>query len=127
VTVDQEQTRIEHDLEQSAADGIEELIGATSVLRSELNTHETICRKVLDEMRVNRKITGVLPDVRADAWRAAITNALRRFEAARHRVLLVLVAIQVQEGRSIGEVAKAWGVSRQLASRWVQESSGLEE
>jgi len=127
VTVDQGPARVEHDLEQSAADGIEELIGATSVLRSELTTHEAICRKVLDGMRVEREISGVLPDVRADAWRAAITDALRRFEAARHRVLLVLVAIQVQEGRSIGEVAKAWGVSRQLASRWVREGSGLRE
>ena len=127
MTVGQGPARIEHDLEQSATDGIEELIGATSVLRSELNAHEAICRKVLDEMRVDREITGTLLHVRADAWRAAVTNALRRFEAARHRVLLVLVAIQVQEGRSIGEVAKDWGVSRQLASRWVQESSGLRE
>ena len=49
---------------------------------------------------------------------AAITDALRGFEAARHRVLLVLVAIQVLDGRSIGEVARAWSVSRELASRW---------
>ncbi|GEM_PF-2639256 len=69
VTVEQGPARIEHDLEQSTADGLEGLIGATSVLRSELNAHEAICRKVLDEMRVDHEVTGGLPDVRADAWR----------------------------------------------------------
>ena len=112
-------------LRRAAADGIEELIGATSVLRSELNAHEVTCRRVLDEVRVDHEITGVLPEVRADAWRAAVTDAIRGFEAARHRVRLLLVAIEVDEGRSIGEVARIWGVSRQLASRWVQESATL--
>jgi hypothetical protein len=112
-------------LRGSAADGIEELIGATSVLRSELNAHEVTCRKVLDEVRVDHEITGVLPEVHADTWRSAVTDAIRGFEAARHRVRVLLVAIEVEEGRSIGEVARSWGVSRQLASRWVQESAGL--
>ena len=112
-------------LRQLAAGGIEELIGATSVLRSELNAHEATCRKVLDEVRIDHEITGVLPQVQADTWRSAVTDAIRNFEAARHRVRLLLVAIEVEEGRSIGEVARSWGVSRQLASRWVQESAGL--
>jgi len=112
-------------LRRAAADGIEELIGATSVLRSELNVHEDTCRKVVDEVRVDHEITGVLPEVRADSWRAAVTDAIRGFEAARHRVRLLLVAIEIEEGRSIGDVARSWGVSRQLASRWVQESTTL--
>ena len=112
-------------LRRAAADGIEELIGATSMLRAELNAHEVTCRRVLDEVRVDHEMTGVLPEVRADAWRAGVTDAIRSFEAARHRVRLLLVAIEVDEGRSIGEVARCWGVSRQLASRWVQESATL--
>ena len=40
-------------LRRSAAESIEELIGATSVLRTELNAHEATCRKVLDEVRVD--------------------------------------------------------------------------
>jgi hypothetical protein len=114
-------------LRHAAADGIEKLIGATSVLRSELNAHEATCRKVLDEVRVDHEISGVLPQVQADTWRSAVTDAIRGFEAARHRVRLLLVAIEVEEGRSIGEVARSWGVSRQLASRWVQESTRLRD
>jgi hypothetical protein len=127
VTVDQESAPSIHDLKVSAADGIEQLIGATSVLRSELNSHEVICNQLLDEVRVDHQITGVLPAIHADTWRSAVTDAIRGFEAARHRVRLLLVAIEVQEGLSIGEVAKSWGVSRQLASRWVQESATLED
>ena len=69
----------------------------------------------------------MLPAIQADTWRSAVTDAIRGFEAARHRVRLLLVAIEVEEGLSIGEVAKSWGVSRQLASRWVQESATLED
>jgi len=112
-------------LRREAADGIEELIGATSVLRAELDAHEVTCHHVLDEVRIDQSITGVLPRVGAVAWRAGVTDAIRGFEAARHRVRLLLVAIEVDEGRSIGEIARSWGVSRQLASRWVQESAGL--
>jgi hypothetical protein len=114
-------------LRRAAADGLEGLIGATSVLRTELDAHEATCRKVLDEVRVDQAITGVLPRVQADTWRSAVTDAIRGFEAARHRVRLLLVAIEVEEGRSIGDVARSWGVSRQLASRWVQESAVLHD
>ena len=126
MTVDQEPTSSTHALKTSAATGIEELISATATLRSELTTHEAICHQLLDEVRVDHELTGVLPAIHADTWRSAITDAIRGFEAARHRVRLQLVAIEVKEGLSIGEVAKSWGVSRQLASRWVQESATLE-
>lgn len=125
MTVDQGPVPTANTLKELAANGIEELIGVTSILRSELNVHEAICRTLLDEVRVDHEITGVLPEIHADTWRSAVTDAIRGFEAARHRVRLLLVAIEVAEGRSIGEVAKSWGVSRQLASRWVQESVGL--
>ena len=71
------------------ADGIEELIGATSVLRSELDAHEATCRKVLDEVRVDHEITGVLPEVQADTWRSAVTEATASFEASCHWVRLL--------------------------------------
>jgi len=114
-----------HELKVSAADGIEELIGATAILRSEMTGYEVICRRLLDEVRVDHDLIGVLQDIHADSWRSDVTDAIRGFEAARHRVRLLLVAIEVEEGLSIGEVAKSWGVSRQLASRWVQETAEL--
>ena len=110
-------------LKQVAAEDIEELIGVTSILRSELTDHESVCRKLLSEVRVDQQLAGVLSQIGADTWRSAVTDAIRGFEAARHRVRLLLVAIEVEEGESIGDVARSWGVSRQLASRWVQEST----
>lgn len=126
MTVDQEPASSDHTLKTSAAAGIEELISATAILRSELTTHEAVCYQLLDEVRVDHELSGVLPAIRADTWRSAVTDAIRGFEAARHHVRLLLVAMEVNEGLSIGEVAKSWGVSRQLASRWVQESATLE-
>jgi len=125
MTGDPGPARTDRPLMSSTADALEELIGVTSVLRSELNAHEVICRKLLGEVRVDHEITGVLPEIHAETWRSAVTDAIRNFEAARHRVRLLLVAIEVEEGGSIGDVAKSWGVSRQLASRWVQESGTI--
>ena len=114
-------------LKQSTATALESLIGVTSMLRSELNAHEVICRKLLSEVRIGHRVTGMLPEIHADTWRSTVTDAIRDFEAARHRVRLLLVAIEVEEGESIGGVAKGWGVSRQLASRWVQESATIQD
>ena len=97
------------------------------MLRSELNVHEAICRKLLSEVRVDHEITGVLPEIHADTWRSTVIGAIRGFESARHQVRFLLVAIEVEEGGSISEVAQSWGVSRQLASRWVHESATVED
>jgi hypothetical protein len=108
VTVGHCRPRTAHDIKMSAADGIGELIGATSILRSELTSHEATCRKALSEVRVDHEITGVLTEIHAGTWRSAISDVFRGFEAARHRLRLLEVAMEVEDGRSIGEVAKSW-------------------
>ena len=127
MTGDTEPSRSSRPLKQSTATALEGLMGVTSVLRSELSAHEVICRKLLAEVRIGHQVTGVLTEIHADTWRSTVTDAIRDFEAARHRVRLLLVAIEMEEGESIGKVAKGWGVSRQLASRWVQESATIQD
>jgi hypothetical protein len=126
MTGDQEPIRSIRSLKQSTAHAIGELIGVTSMLRSELIDHEVICRKLLGDVPVDHEIAGVLQEIHAETWRSAVTDAIRGFEAARHRVRLLLVAIEVEEGGSIGKVARSGGGSRQLASRWVQESATIQ-
>jgi len=66
----------------------------------------------------------------ADALKAAggpirrreVTEALEKFEAARHRLRLAMFALASEEGTSASEVARQLGISRQLASRLAREA-----
>jgi len=108
-----------------ASSGVEELISTSRLLRQQLGVHEDVCRKVIAGLDQGAPMAYLLDDVEAASWRGVVTEAVKGFEVARHRVRLILVAIAVDEGMSITDVAKRWGVSRQLASRWVQESADL--
>ena len=112
-------------LRASAEAGIGDLIESTVMLQRQLVAHEAVCRRILADVREDMPVASLLPDVQADNWRSAVTAAIQGFEITRHRLRLVLVAMSVDEGMSIAEVARNWGVSRQLASRWVQESTAL--
>ncbi len=108
-----------------ASSGIEELISSTVLLRRQLVAHEAVCRRVVSGVEEGVPVACLLEDIRADSWRSVLTEAIKGFEVARHRVRLLMVAIAVDEGMSITDMARSWGVSRQLASRWVQESADL--
>lgn len=112
-------------LVRAAASGLEGLIESTVALRRELVTHEAVCRRVLSDVQDGHTMGSVLPAVQADTWRSALTDAMKGFEMTRHHARLVLVAMSVDEGCSIADIARTWGVSRQLASRWVQEAATM--
>jgi len=122
MTVDQGTRHVAAPPTESAVADLEELIESTVALRHRLVTHEAVCRRILDEVQHRAAIGCVLPAVRADRWRAAVTDAIKGFEVTRHRVRLDLVGMSLDEGMSIAEIARSWGVSRQLASRWAHEA-----
>jgi len=101
--------------------GIETLIERTAALRRELEDHEVTCRRILAHVAGDASIGWVLSEVGADRWRSSVTEAIQAFETSRHAVRISLVALSVADGMTIAEVARSWGVSRQLASRWVHE------
>jgi D-serine deaminase-like pyridoxal phosphate-dependent protein len=122
MTVDERSLIAPDPLRSEAADRIVRLMDATSALRSQLDTQQSVSAVVLAAVLDDVPVSYVLPEVRADKRRSALTESIKEFELARHQTRLVLVAMAVDEGMSIADVARAWGVSRQLASRWVRES-----
>jgi len=122
VTIDERLLPLSGPRHDEVAGGLEELIEATRFLRRQLDVHEAACRRVLADVEDGVPIGSALSGVRADNWRSAVTAAIQRFEATRHRSRLALVAMSLDDGASISEIARTWGVSRQLASRWVQET-----
>ena len=51
-------------------------------------------------------------------------DALNGLEQARHRLRLAAMAGCLAAGMSIGELARQWGFSRQLAARYASEVRG---
>jgi hypothetical protein len=92
--------------------------------RSALKTAEDVVRRNL------RRKNPVLPTadtLRADPvrrYRSEVDEALRRLTRARHDALISIFAVALEEGMTIGELARNYGFSRQLAARYAKEARG---
>ncbi len=92
--------------------------------RSALKTAEDLLRRNL------RRKSPILPTaeaLRADPvaqYRSEVDEALRRLTRARHDVLVSIFAVALDHGMTIGELARNYGFSRQLAARYVKEARG---
>lgn len=58
----------------------------------------------------------------APVIRSELTDAMDDFERARHDVRLAFFALGAEQGKSMSEMGRALGVSRQLASRLAAEA-----
>ena len=100
---------------------------------SELNEAAEHLRAVL--LRYNKASAGVaalidqgahlvtaLQDLKGPERRSEVTYALGEFEAARHKVRLAMFALATEQGSSFSDLARALGISRQLASRLAAEA-----
>lgn len=85
-------------------------------LRSIRDTY-TELRRILEE---GGSVAGALRAVGADEARQAMTAVLDDFERRRHDSRLSLIAADLDEGSTINEISRTWGISRQLASRYVK-------
>ena len=47
---------------------------------------------------------------------------MAEFERHRHSTRITLTAAALEEGMTIGQIARAWGFSRQLAARYAREA-----
>jgi hypothetical protein len=56
--------------------------------------------------------------------RKALDDSLYRLERARHAILIEVFRVALADGMSIGELARNYGFSRQLASRYAKEARG---
>src|SRR5271166_1112624 len=100
---------------------IRELVEASALLREKLQQYETTMNKIAGRLEKGEpgitaaKGTGIPSD------RRLVTEAIDNFEAARHELRLALMALGREEGASISEVGRVFGISRQLAARLAGE------
>ena len=103
--------------------GLHEFRQEAATLRAALRRFERAmeraCRQVEREVPVHE----IMGQIGVGELRADLVERLTRFEEARHRMRTACFRLSLTEGLSIGAIARLWGISRQLASRLVNETA----
>lgn len=107
-------------LREEAARDLEALIVAVDELGACLRSTKESYVGVHRAVEEGAPVAGVLRGAQADQTRQAMTAALDDFERCRHVSRLSLIAAELEEGSTINEISRTWGISRQLASRYVK-------
>jgi translation initiation factor 2B subunit (eIF-2B alpha/beta/delta family) len=89
--------------------------------RDQLKTMEMMMRRVRRMIESGKGAGDVARANNAAAARAATSEIIREVQAARHRAQQAQFKLAAAEGSTMAEIARGWGVSRQLVSRMVKE------
>jgi hypothetical protein len=103
---------------------LDRLLEGAEALEARLATTKVSYKRARDRLAEGSSVNDALADAQAGDTRQKLTEALDEFEQLRHASRLSLVAAGIEEGMTITAVGRAWGVSRQLASRMAKEVRG---
>ena len=98
------------------------LVQAADELRAGLLQHRRAITKVTSLVSSGIPGLDALAAVDAEEARRELSDLLARFETARRRARQAIIALCVEEGTTTSEVARRFGISRQLASRLRSEA-----
>jgi len=108
-------------LRQTVIADLRELEESVSKLRAKLQLLETR----VERGRLHLEAGGTAGDLSRVSQvmevRAEANAALTEMQQARHRAQRSLFLLTAEEGYSLAEIARSWGISRQLVSRMTKE------
>ena len=102
--------------------GLREFQQEAATLRTALRRYELVLGRVCRTVEQGAPLHEVMRKIGVSDLRADLVERLERFEDARHRMRVACFRMSLTEGLSIGDIARLWGISRQLASRLVNEA-----
>ncbi len=109
---------------ESVQQAIRDLIQAYRDVRSMARKHEATLSRALERLERGTDVPSNIDAIPPDQPRRESVEALDRLEQARHALRLAAMADCLGAGMSIGEFARRWGFSRQLAARYARELRG---
>jgi hypothetical protein len=109
-------------LERQATSSMKEFLDALADARDEIRRSEQGIRRTLRKVERGQGLAAVVIADEPSESRQSYDDAMEALTTLRHRTRSLLFALAVEEGLSIGEVGRTWGISRQLASRYVREA-----
>lgn len=110
-------------LENEAVESVEELIEALVNAAVEIRNTEQSLRLALKRVHEGEELESVLMMVQPAGLRQALNDALELVNQHRHVTRLKVFELALERGHSIADLGRAWGISRQLASRYIKETS----
>jgi len=110
-----------HD-QQNMLDSYDELMESTERLLGMLRSTRAQNRKIRLQLEDGSSIREVFSAIPTGDLRQSMTQAMAEVASARHKVRQMAFARGLEEGMSIGELARMWGFSRQLAARYAKEA-----
>jgi hypothetical protein len=99
----------------------EALLVAIESLRSRLAGYESAVPDFITRIKSGERVDEAIQGVGAATIRSEITEAIDAFETTRREFRTAALALGLEQGLSASEVARAFGFSRQLASRLASE------
>jgi len=109
---------------QEVIDSLEELKAAAAKLRASLSRLEERVERGRQLLREGGAIADLPRVAHVMEERAAVNAAMAEMQQARHRSQRSMFLLAVEEGFSLAEIARTWGISRQLVSRMTKEPPG---
>jgi hypothetical protein len=104
---------------QAAIRDLERLCDAVDELGEALRYSKKQYRKALRSLQEGVSVEAALGRADSANTRTSLTLALAAFEKRRHSSRMSLICAGASQGSSINSISKSWGISRQLASRYV--------
>jgi DNA-directed RNA polymerase specialized sigma24 family protein len=112
-------------LRHTADATLDDLLAASTALRRELLGWERALKRMLRHLQRGRETGDVHKLMSIAEHRLTLQRALERFETKRHVSRRAIFVLAAAEGRSLADIARDWGVSRQLVSRIIHEDAPL--
>jgi hypothetical protein len=104
---------------------VAQLEEAARTLRAELRLMEAKYRRTRLALEKGDNCPDVFSASGGGISRKRITDALESYEQQQHRTRTAIVAVALAEGMSVSGIGRAWGFSRQLASRYAREAADV--
>jgi len=108
-------------LRRDVLSALDELDVATEESGRLFDRLRTQARHLRPQIERGAKASDLTHSLRISDCRAAVSQALTRIEKARHQFQRAMFLLAAAEGASLADIARAWGISRQLVSRMTRE------
>jgi hypothetical protein len=113
------------DLQSEVVRSVEELIRASSNAREVMRQSEQTLRRGLKKVELGDDLASAIGTSKPAESRQTVNDALTKLEQCRHQARIRIFALGLDQGLSIGELGRAWGISRQMASRYAKEARAI--
>ena len=110
--------------EEEAVEALDEFIAALAAARTEMRRTEQFLQDVRQRVTDGEAVESLIASKPPAKLRQAFADTFDELNRSRHQARQKVFALAVDRGVSIADQGRAWGFSRQLAARYVNEVAG---